>query len=222
MSVLSNDWYPSRPPQKTNPCPPSASVASIAFFTCAAAKANTPASGLVAAPCMYLGCLNSCAVPHSVRMPVSSCSRLATSTMASRFALVSRSEPPSGAMSRSCQHQYSTPSRFAMSKKTCSRTTAWDSAGVPGNSHGRRTVGAPNMSLPSPRIVCQNASENFSQSFIFRQSRSPAPPPSAPPRCAAFGTHTSRWASKYLNASGLVLAGPSNGIPAAGTPRPVR
>mmetsp|Transcript_29084 Transcript_29084/g.81390 ORF Transcript_29084/g.81390 Transcript_29084/m.81390 type:complete len:254 (+) Transcript_29084:2356-3117(+) len=84
-SVLIRLMYPSRPPQKTKFSPPSAWVASIAFFTCAAAKANTRASGLVAAPCMYRGCLNSCAVPHSTLAPAAFCSLLATRTMWSRF-----------------------------------------------------------------------------------------------------------------------------------------
>ena len=77
----------------------------MAFFTCAAAWANTSAEGLVDAPLMKRGLLKALVVPHNSSMPVSSCFFFARATIWSRFLFVSVSVFASGAMSRSWKHQ---------------------------------------------------------------------------------------------------------------------
>ena len=86
--------------------------------------------------------------------------------MVSRFAFVSRSVAPSGAMSRSWKQKKGICS-FVVSSKTPRIFISAISISSESSSQGRIAVPTPKGSLIVAFIVCQNAMEKRRWSFIF-------------------------------------------------------
>ncbi len=154
MSVLSSVSYPSRPPQKTYPCPPRRCVISTAFLTWLAAYAKTAGAGFVAAPAMKRRWEKALVVPQRSLISVSFCSFSAIDTILSSRRFVSSRLSASGAMSRSWKHQKSTPSLV----KNSNAADMVSSATFIGSEqwlYSLSIVPGPKGSAPSPLKLCQ-------------------------------------------------------------------
>lgn len=127
---------------------------------------------LVAAPCMYLGCLKSCAVPHRGLMFVPFCSSRATSATRSRCLLVAARSAPSGAMS------------LSVSRHTQQNSTMITSMALIVDCHSGR---AQSIALRStvnrvqPSILVVSA--NCLHSTVMSAANQPKDSPLLPPTC---------------------------------------
>lgn len=74
-------------------------VSNVQTLQCFWTRYTSLSCSPVAAPCIYLGCLKSCAVPQRGLIPLSFWSSSASSTISSKLAFVSAKVSPSGAIS---------------------------------------------------------------------------------------------------------------------------